>query len=310
MRVSSRGYMDTVKRNITLPSERIGQLYAQLSSGKRLGKLSDDPLSAMRSVRLHAQLDEVSARQDVIQQGQAFLGAADSALGQIGSLLGQCSELALRATGSQLSDSERAALAAQVRALQPSLVLQGNAEVQGRYLFAGTETATAPFEAADEANLPVLYHGNHQPLSLQISPVEQAKVSFTGAEVFNYPDATGTRPVAGVDTDAFSLLEDLAGAIETGDRATVEALTPQVQTLQAHVVSVRGQTGVVSQRLGQAQSAATDADLRLNELLSNEESLDYSSALTDLSNLQTVYQAALSLTSQVLQMPNLFETGW
>ena len=76
------------------------------------------------------------------------------------------------------------------------------------------------------------------------------------------------------------------------------------------MVSVRGQTGVVSQRLGQAQSAATDADLRLNELLSNEESLDYSSALTDLSNLQTVYQAALSLTSQVLQMPNLFETGW
>ena len=310
MRVSSRGYMDTIKRNIALPSERIEQLYGQLSSGKRLGKLSDDPMAAMRSVRLHAQVGELAARQYVIQQGQALLGATDTALGQIGDLLGQCRDIGLRATAPQLSDSQRSALAAQVRAVQASLVLQGNTEVQGRYLFAGSQTATAPFEAAAGANLPVLYHGDHKQLAFQISPTEQTAVGFTGAKVFNYPDATGVRPQADVDADVFSLLDDLANAIETGDTATIESLTPMVQELQEHVVGLRGQAGVLSQRHEQALSAAEDADVRLHELLSAEESLDMAAALADLSTQQTIYQAALSLTAQVLQMPNLFELAW
>lgn len=307
MRIASRGQMDLLKRNLTIPAERIAKLQVQLASGKRLQTLSDDPLAASRTVRARAGLQEIGARKFVIQHGQSLLSATDSALGEMAGLLKNARNIGLRACTLSLDPAERDALAAQVRALSSSLVSEGNTEVQGQYLFGGTKTATPPLQESSTANLPVLYHGSGAPPQYRISAWEQATIGFNGAEVFNYPDSTGERPVSGVDRDVFSLLDDLAVAIERNDSAQLQTLTAQVLDCQEHVIDLRGRAGVVSQRLNRGLDAAEAADIRLHELLSNVESVDFAAAMVDLSNEQVIYQAALRTTSTLLDMPNLFD---
>ena len=307
MRISNLGFINTVKRNLAAPAEEMGRLYAQTSSGKRLQKLSDDPQAMVRALGAHASLNALDARRSVAQQGQELLSATDSALGQITASLSQARDLALRAATSSLGDSERAALAQQVRSLQSALVLTGNTNVGGHYLFSGSRTDTAPLQETAAGGLPVAYQGNYTELTYQASADQRTAVGFTGAEVFNYPDGGGARAVPGVDQDVFSTLSDLANAIETGDNGQLEQLTGDLDQLHAHTVNLRGEAGVLAQRWDDTLSAADDTSVLLNQVLADEESVDYTSAIVDLSNLQTAYQAALSLTSQMLKLPNLFD---
>lgn len=307
MRVSNSGFINSIKRTLGSQSERIGNLYGQLSSGKRLQHLADDPSAMVRAVRAHATLNELSARQTVAQQAQQLVGATDSALGEVSSLLSEAKDVCLQAGNSSLNDDERSALAAQVRALQSSLVRIGNTEVQGHYIFSGAQTTTPALEEDETANLPVLYHGDHQELAYQIGTGEAISVGFTGAEVFNYPDASGTRPVAAAGEDAFSLLTDLADAVERGDTAQMEQLGSALDKLHAHAVDLRGQVGVVAKRWQRVQDNAASTSIMMTQLLSDDESVDTTAAIVDLSNLETAYAAALSITSRMLQLPGLLD---
>jgi flagellar hook-associated protein 3 FlgL len=310
MRISSRGYADLIKNSLSRPSQRLGKLYVQVTSGKRLQGVSDDPVAATRVVRAHNALTELDSRRFVISDAKRLLGGADGALGDVGEVLSSCYDLALRAMNASLSDAERLALAQEVRSHSASLVDAGNLTVQNAYVFSGTRTETMPFADGTAVGLPVAYEGNHQQLVYQTSPSQTVSVGFTGAQVFNYPDAAGARPVSGTDADVFSLLQDLADSIESDELGRVEVLAPQVKACHEHVVSLRGQTGVMVQRCDAALQNCDSAETRLRELLSDDEDLDMTAAIVALSNEETAYKAVMGMTSRLLALPNLFGEQW
>lgn len=310
MRIGSQSSIQQVKTNLARPAARLGVLYGQLTSGKRLEKPSDDPVASARVVQGQAVLDELDSRKFVLQMGKQLIGAADGALGQISSSLSRCKDLALEGAAPTLNADERAAIAQEIRSLSASMVTTTNTQVQGQYIFAGTQTGTMPFEAVDDANLPVLYHGNHQQVIYTLTQSDSAPVGLTGSQVFNYPDATGTRPITGVDQDVFSLLGNLADAVQCGDVNALTDLGTQLSATYSHVVGARGQVGVIAQRYDRALNVADDTELRVKDLLGTDQDVDYASAISDLSREQTVYQAALSMTSKLLEMPDLFDLPW
>ena len=307
MRIGTRGYIDLIKSSVARPAQRLSDLYSQLTSGKRVTKLSDDPLVASRSVRGQAALQEIDARKFVIQAAQPLLGAADGALGEMAPALARCHDLALRAVSPELDPSERQAMAQEIRQISSSLVAAGNQAVHGQYVFAGSKIDVIPFQETPGGNLPVTYSGNHQQLAYTISPSQTAPVGLTGAYIFNFPDASGQRPLATVDTDVFSLLKDLADSVERGDVNRVGDLGQEVQTCQAHVVAARGKIGAMTQSYDQALNSAEDAEVRIRQVLSADSDLDYAGAIVDLRQQETVYQAVLGATSRMLNMSDLFD---
>ena len=303
MRVSALGQTEAIKASLARHSARLGRLHEQLTAGKRVCSLADDPLSATRAIRAHSALAELDSRRFVIGDAQRLLGAADGALAEMGQALQRCHDLSLRSLSPQLGESERRALAQEVRYLSSALMAAGNLEVQGSYVFAGTQTNTKPFQPSDLGSLPVAYQGNHQALTYRLGPAQSLPAGFTGAQLLNYPDAGGQRPITGVDSDVFALLEELAGAIERGDTGRVSELSGSVSACHEHVVSLRSQAGVMLQRCEAATSACDAAEVRLRALLAQDEDLDIAAAITDLSAEQTAYEALLAI-------PNLFEATW
>lgn len=310
MRIGSQSGIQQLKTNLTTPAGRLGVLYGQLTSGKRFQKPCEDPIATGRVVRGNAALDELDSRKFVLQQGKQLVSAADGALGDISGSLSRCKDLALQASEPTLGAEERSAIAEEIRGLASAMVTTGNMQVQGQYIFAGSQTDTAPFEADPSANLPVLYHGNHQQVTYLLAGSDSIPAGLTGAEVFNYPDASGNRPLAGVDQDFFSLLNNLADAVESADANQLTDLRTQLDASYSHVVGLRGQTGVIAQRYEQGINVADETELRIKDLLSTDQDVDYATAISDLSQEQTVYQAALNMTSKLLEMPDLFDLPW
>ncbi len=310
MRIGSRGFVQQAIRNINTPASQLHHLYVQLTSGRRLTVPSDDPVAAARALRGRAALGEIDSRRFVINSAQQVLGAADVALGSISEALSRCRVLALQGSQSHLEQSERSALAQEIRYASQSLVTFGNEMVQDRYIFAGSANNLPPFERVNSGSLPVLYHANHQQVAFRISPSETAEVGITGAHLFNFHNAEGNRPVASVDADVFSLLEDLADSIERGDYNRAAMLGDQVEQLHAHTVTLRGRVGVMAQRFGHAMNLADASEIRVRELLSADEDIDFAAAMVELSRQETLYQAVLGSTARMLQMRGLFEMQW
>jgi flagellar hook-associated protein 3 FlgL len=309
MRVSNRGYTERIKASLNRPSARLGDLYTQLTSGKRVLTPADDPLAATRIVRANNNLRELSARRFVIGEGQRLLGGADTALGQAATALQSCQQLGLRAQSPSLETDERAAIAQEIRGLREALLDAGNSRVDDKYLFSGSRTDTVPFTETSGGNLPVAYNGNHQARAFSLTPSETATAGFTGAEVFNFADATGQRPVSGADRDVFSLLDDLAASLESEDMNEAARLTTMVTACHDQVISLRGQAGVMTRRYETAGTACDWSEARLKELLAEDQDLDMAAALVDLSTEQTAYEAIMGMTSQLLQLPNLFASS-
>lgn len=310
MRIGYRGYMSLIKSNVSRPADRLTDLYGQLTSGRRIQTPSDDPLAASRAVRGHALLSEIETRQFVIRQGQQLLSAADGALGGMGTSLSRVKDLGLQAAAPYLEAGERHALAMEVRDIADQLVVLGNTQVQDIYVFGGSQTGAPPLERSEGNLPPVLYHGNQQQLNYMLDSIQSAPAAFPGHYVFNFTDKSGGRPVEGADEDVFSLLNDLAGAIERGDMPQVTSYRDQVDACRTHIIAVRGQVGVATQRYQRAQAMSEEANLRTRELLSAEEDVDFAAAISDMQQQETIYRAALSLTGRLLEMPNLFEMPW
>lgn len=310
MRVDTSSQLNQVKYHLTQPAQRLDRLYAQLISGQRLSRLSDDPTATLRVVEYRARIEEMQGRQALGQAATRRLGPTDTQLGEISIALSRCRELTLRAMSNQLSDNERVVLAQEVRHISQNLVRLGNERIGGDYLFAGTHNASAPLQANTMSTPPILYHGGYEPLRYQLSPDDRLTVSVTGAEVFNFTDPSGNRPATGVDADIFSLLNDLAASMENNDQDSLNRLQSQVEASHTHVVGLRGRIGLLTQRAENIITSAEDAEVRLGQFLSAEQDLDYAEAITDLRSQETVYRVVLEMTSRMMEVPSLFEMSW
>ena len=123
-----------------------------IASGKRMLTPSDDPIGAAQAMTV----TQAKAR---ISQYSANIHAANDALAHAESVLGQASDVlqaarthVVAAQTATLSDSDRRAIATDLRAQLAQLVGLANAkDGDGAYLFAGFATSTQPFAATPAA---------------------------------------------------------------------------------------------------------------------------------------------------------------
>ncbi len=307
MRISSRAYLDALNVNLSRAGERLERLSMQISSGRRLSKPSDDPLAVRAIVDARADLATTVNRQKVLAKGQRLTSVADVALDAMGTGLRRVRDIGLGGTQPGLDDNGRAAMAMEIRSVRQSLIDHGNASVAGDCVFSGRLSPNPPFE---EVGGVVSYTGTSEGAELWVAPARPMEVTIPGDQLFNFEDASGDRAVADVDRDMFTLLEDLASAIEAGNDAETVACMTDFDTLSGHVTQQRGVLGARAARLATAQTSAADVELHAREILTETEGVDMVQAMLDMQNEELVYQAALAAASKIMALPTLFQMNW
>ncbi len=141
------GSLQSARLTQTIQSNQqlLTHLQNQVATNQRYFVGSEDPAAASRAISLQSLLERKTQFSTNVSTNQSLLNASDTAIGSISDALNRAKQLASGGIGASSSPEEKEALAAEALSLVRQVVNTGNTSFRGRYLFGGSQAATAPF---------------------------------------------------------------------------------------------------------------------------------------------------------------------
>jgi flagellar hook-associated protein 3 FlgL len=146
MRISTARTYDAGIDILNRRQAEMAEVQEQLTTGKRVGRASDDPAAAARAERATASIERTLANQRGLDASVVAMTHTESTLGDAGLLMQRARELLVSAGNASFSDGERAGIAAELRSLRAQLfTLANQGDGNGNYLFGGQGGSQSPF---------------------------------------------------------------------------------------------------------------------------------------------------------------------
>lgn len=157
------------------------KLQNQISTGQRLQLPSDDAPAALRAIVLQRLLDRKAQIQTNVQANNQYLSASYSKLGSVSDMLIDLRGDVVGIAGTTSTPEARQTLIQRIDQVLESIVANGNAQSQGRYLFAGSSAQTQPYDYNGEY---VEYSGNEGSLRSYVDLERLFDTNVPGTDVF------------------------------------------------------------------------------------------------------------------------------
>ena len=146
MRISTANAYDAGIDALSKRQADLAELQDQMTSGKRVAKASDDPAAAARAERALASISRTETSQRAVDASKVVMTQTESSLGTAGDLLQSARELMVSGGNATYGDSDRAAIAAQLKSIRDQLFVVANGnDGAGTYLFGGQGATQKPF---------------------------------------------------------------------------------------------------------------------------------------------------------------------
>lgn len=287
----------------------------QLSSGKRVRRVSDDPAAAALAEREQARMQRIQSDQRALEAARRNLELAESTLADVGDLYHRAKELIVQGGNGALNASDRATIAQELQGIRERLLALANTQdTLGRPLFMGLGiigTQGKPFIDTPSVGSTETYGFDDRQVDWEGIAGGPAATETTLPHTMDGQRIFGSTTAPGDDS-----------IWETLDRAIIAlnntALTPSQlsgelgtalgyldQRLDA-VLSARGQLGDWLNRADAMQAALKAREDYHIEQQSELTDLDMVAAISRFQTLQLGYQAGLSAYSQVQRL-SLFQ---
>lgn len=228
--ISTQAFYDRFNRDTAALRGQANKLQAEISSGERLDRSSDDPVAASR-LRILASRDASAAiDQTLAARASSDLMLADNALQSFADSTIRAKELAVQAANGTLSASQRAGIASELEQISGELLRLANSRDSAGHALFGGEAAGDAY-ATDAAGR-VSYIGTATAGDLPLGDGQQVTRGLTGPEFLSFS-------INGTPTDLFSVVQDLAAALQSGSdpaqsaRDALGALDTGLETLTA-----------------------------------------------------------------------------
>jgi flagellar hook-associated protein 3 FlgL len=125
---------------------RLESVQQQLSTGKKLNRSSDNPVSTSQSMELRSEIDQFNSFQRNVNDGLAYLGTVDSTFGTANNLYQNMHERAIQAATDSNTAESRFFIGNEIRAIFDQMVALANTSFKDEYIFSGTNTQVPPYE--------------------------------------------------------------------------------------------------------------------------------------------------------------------
>ena len=154
MRITNGMMMNTTKTNINNNKVSVDRLNTQMSTQKKITKPSDNPLIAIKSLRLSTTLSQINQYYgNNIKDAQSWMDVTETALTNMKDILNDAYRLAVNGSTGTLSDEDRQTILTQLKSLSSQLYAEANADYADRTVFSGYKTnSTVTFQDALEAS--------------------------------------------------------------------------------------------------------------------------------------------------------------
>jgi flagellar hook-associated protein 3 FlgL len=300
MRISTLMMYQQNMRGIT-DSQSLWMKYGeQMSTGQRVNRPSDDPIAASQAVVLsqaQAQTSQfASARVFATQR----ISQEENTLSAVTTAIQSAQEKIVYAGNGTLSDDDRASLATDLQGIRDQLLnLANSQDGNGRYMFAGYKTDSAPFAAADGS-----YSGGTTNVEQQVDSSRTMVIGHTGDKIFDsitsnaVPEPDGSTS----ETNLFKMLDTAIAALKTpveGDdaaqataAAAIDKTNRGLRNSLNNVLTVRAEVGTQLNELDKLDALGDDRKLSQTQQMSDLVDVDWNSTISNYTMQQAALQAS------------------
>lgn len=278
-------------------------IYSRLSAGQKLLTPSDDPSGASQAILYQNALANMQQFDTARIYAKNALELEDNTLTSFGNILTKSlSEKIVAAGNGTLSDADRQAVATELQGIRDNMLdLANTKNSNGRYIFAGYDTGTAPFDKDGT------YVGGDTPITQKVADSTEMQVGHTGDSVFmsNSPD------------DLFAQLDRAITALNTPitDDAGREALKLTLDSVNGSIKKgidnlgkIQAEVGTNLQQIDALDLSSATQQINVESRLQETVGSDYNTFITLLSQSKMSEFALNSsmMVFQSMQKMNIF----
>jgi flagellar hook-associated protein 3 FlgL len=303
MQVTNTSFSSNFLYEIQNLESQQSTLQNETTTGLKVTKPEDDPSAMNQVLDLQTEASSNTQYQSNITQVQNSATTASDALNSLQTLVEQAGEIATDANG-VTSSTQLSGYATQVgQLIQQAVQIANTQDSDGNYIFGGTDTGNPPFAAATDASgnvTAVNYSGNTSVAETEIAPGVTVSAQTPG-ENNTGSGAEGVFADSRTGADLFSHLISLQQDLSSGNTAAISSTdSPNLTKDEDNVVTQISGNAVLQSTLEAAGNVATQNATGIDTQMSNDTSADLATTLTQLSQTQTAYQAALESGTMVM----------
>ncbi len=195
MRISTLQMYKQTVQSMQLQQSELSRTQAQLASGRRINKPSDDPTGWAKVVDLNSTIDVIDQFSRNVVGAESSLAFEENVITSVINSLQRVRELALQGNNGSNSDLDRQTIAQEIYQKLDELTTLANArDARGEYIFGGFSVDSPPF--ADVSGS-IVYRGDQGQRFVQIGEGTQTAIGDSGESVFSrVSSGNGTIEVA------------------------------------------------------------------------------------------------------------------
>ncbi|UOY93392.1 flagellar hook-associated protein 3 [Ectobacillus sp. JY-23] len=278
MRISTFQHANWTKHEIMRVQTSVAENQQRVSSGKKYLRPSDDPLAAGKTLAIGHALRHIEQMEKDITDVKNVLSNTEGALSNLQQALDRTNTLVLQALNGTQSPEDKKAIAHEVASLIKQVKYLGNTQYDGRYIFGGSKTETAPYDDNGA------YQGDDQSVTWKLNEGYDVTVFQSGNKVI---------------TPALRTLETIYEKLNTNDMAGLQTALTENRRNTDNVINAITEVGAIGSTIQSFSDILGTQKIALEESRSAVENIDMAEAISDLSYMNATYQATLQAVSMM-----------
>ncbi len=286
MRITGHRMIELASASTSKSQEALAARSAEVTSGLRVAKPSDDPTAWAAAERAKLRKVVAEGTGAAVEASRGQLEETDVAFASVGDFVSQVRALAVQGSSDSYNAQDRAELGAQVQALFASALAAANTRSSnGEYLLAGSQTGTPPFDAA----------GTYQGDTL-VRSIPSAEGSTAFATI------PGSRLTSANGVDVLPLMSQIATALSTNNMAALRTGLTDLQTAVGQVSMSRTVTGGAMSVLDATLAARDQLTTHLATEIARNVEVDSVAAASSLASASQSLEASRAVTAHLVSL--------
>lgn len=289
MRITQTMLQNNMLNNLFKSQSQMNKYLTQINTGKKISRPSEDPVVAMQGVSFRTQVREIEQYQRNTNELYNWMNHSEDALDKATKVMQRMEELAVQASNDTYTPTERESVKEEIKQLKEQMIDIANTNVNGKYIFHGTNTDQEPIGENGEIN--------HQTSDYTTVEIEVSKGIKLQANV---------DPNKAFNESLFEGIDNFITALENNDQEGINDSIKELDEGMTGLVNTRAELGARMNRLELIENRLEEQEVSALKTMSDNEDIDFEVAVTNLLTQEVIHRAALSAGSKIIQ-PSLVD---
>lgn len=313
MRITTTMISDSFLKDLQTNLQESNTYSQQLTAGRRIIRLSDDPVGVLNSLTARNKLSRNTQYQSNLSSASKWVDQTETCLRELSAKMTDVYDNLLEAASDTRNTADKGNIATIVTQFRDSLMETLNTTVGDQYLFGGYNTNSAPLTLNDEGR--VLYNGidlsdlsaeNVEKINTEAGQNVHVEIGFN-----NQMDVSMTAiEVLGVgDKNLFGLMEKIIDVANSGDADASEQLSGCVNDFleaQVNVETCLVKAGTMQDKIEILNDRYSESEVTLTKQIDDAQGIDQAETIMQWKYAEAAYEQSLAMGAKIIQ-PTLLD---